>query len=188
MINPTEPISAMLLESLAAQQRRVLGIVDGLDEGTLRRPVLPSGWCCLGMVQHLTGMTRFWFVEVMTGEHGDDQVGDSYEVAADRSASDVLNDFRTAIEAANAAVRDLPLTTKPAWWPDGLFGDWRIDSLAEVLAHVLVETSCHCGHLDVVRELIDGRTWDYEHGRLGDAFSERMSPITTNIGRGVDLA
>jgi hypothetical protein len=28
-----------------------------------------------------------------------------------------------------------------------------------VLLHVLTETSIHAGHLDAVRELIDGRQW-----------------------------
>jgi hypothetical protein len=35
-----------------------------------------------------------------------------------------------------------------------------------VLLHLLVETSTHAGHLDIVRELIDGRTWEYPEGRL----------------------
>lgn len=25
--------------------------------------------------------------------------------------------------------------------------------------HVITETACHAGHLDTVRELIDGQTW-----------------------------
>jgi uncharacterized damage-inducible protein DinB len=158
--------STQLLEAVAVQQRRVQGILDGLDDESLRRPVPPTGWSCLGMVQHLTGMTRFWFVEVMAGRLGENPVGDSYVVADARSAEEVLDDFRTGTETANAAIRQLPSTTQPAWWPDGLFGDWRLDSLADVLTHVLVETSCHTGHLDAARELIDGRTWDWERGRL----------------------
>jgi hypothetical protein len=27
------------------------------------------------------------------------------------------------------------------------------------MLHVITETACHAGHLDAVRELIDGRTW-----------------------------
>jgi len=42
-----------------------------------------------------------------------------------------------------------------------MFGDWRLDNLHEVLLHLLIETTCHAGHLDAARELIDGRTWDY---------------------------
>ena len=47
----------------------MLGIIDGLTEDQLRRPVLPSGWNCLGMLQHLTiSDERFWFSGIMTGE------------------------------------------------------------------------------------------------------------------------
>jgi len=38
-----------------------------------------------------------------------------------------------------------------------LFGDWRIENVREIVLHVLTETACHTGHLDVVRALIDGR-------------------------------
>ena len=52
-----------------------------------------------------------------------------------------------------------------------MFGDSRMDNLHEVVMHVLIETTCHAGHLDAARELIDGRTWDYEHGRLSETSS-----------------
>ncbi len=33
------------------------------------------------------------------------------------------------------------------------------DETRVVMLHVLKETACHAGHLDAVRELIDGRQW-----------------------------
>jgi len=45
-----------------------------------------------------------------------------------------------------------------AWWPD-FFGDWRLNNHRDILFHVMTETACHAGHLDAVRELIDGRQW-----------------------------
>jgi uncharacterized damage-inducible protein DinB len=158
-----------LLRSLAAQQHRIVGILDGLSEDSLRRAVLPSGWSCAGMVHHLMVGTRFWFVEVMTGvRSGGPDVDDDFHVPASVPASSVLDAYRRTCEEAVVAVRELPLDTPPAWWPEGMFGDWRMDNLLEVLQHVLVETACHAGHLDAARELLDGRTWDWEHGRLAD--------------------
>jgi len=157
-----------LVPWLAAQQRRVLGILDGLDDHTLRQPVLPSGWSCAGMVQHLTLNTRFWLLEVMTGMRADPPVDDEFHVTDTRPASTILDAYHHQTQTAIAVVRDLPLHTPPAWWPDDMFGDWRLDDLSEVLLHLLVETTCHAGHLDAARELIDGRTWDYAHGRLND--------------------
>ena len=59
---------------------------------------------------------------------------------------------------SDAIVAETPLDAAPAWWPD-FFGEFRMDSLREVLMHVITETATHAGHLDAVRELIDGRTW-----------------------------
>jgi hypothetical protein len=34
-----------------------------------------------------------------------------------------------------------------------------MDTTGEVILHVVVETATHAGHLDAVRELVDGRQW-----------------------------
>jgi Protein of unknown function (DUF664) len=52
-----------------------------------------------------------------------------------------------------------PLDNAPAWWPEDLFGSWRLNDLREILLHVIAETATHAGHLDAARELIDGRQW-----------------------------
>jgi len=71
----------------------------------------------------------------------------------------VFDLYRQQIELANAIITTTPLDAAPAWWPEELFGDWRLDNLREVILHVLTETAVHAGHLDAARELIDGRTW-----------------------------
>lgn len=114
-----------LFPLLAGHQERVLGILEGLDEERLRRPVLPSGWSCLGMVQHLRLMTRFWFADVMTGRlsaYPDDE----FAVDHDQPGSDALDAYAEQTAAARASVQDLPLDTAPAWWPEGQWGDWRL--------------------------------------------------------------
>lgn len=37
---------------LDQQRNAVLTIIDGLDEGQLNTPVLPSGWTPIGLVRH----------------------------------------------------------------------------------------------------------------------------------------
>jgi uncharacterized damage-inducible protein DinB len=151
-----------LLESLADQRRHVLGILEGLSEEDLRRPVLPSGWTCLGLVHHLAlDIERFWFRSVLAGEPtetGKDAV-DAWQVGPDVPAETVLNLYRREIELADAMISATDLQTAPAWWPDDLFGSFRLNDLREIMLHVIAETACHAGHLDVVRELIDGRRW-----------------------------
>jgi len=58
-----------LVSSLNAQRDHVLGILEGLSEEALRRPVLPSGWTCLGLVRHLAiDVERFWFASIIAGK------------------------------------------------------------------------------------------------------------------------
>lgn len=67
---------------------------------------------------------------------------------------------RREIGLADAIVAGTSLDGAPAWWPADLFGDGgRPDDLREIVLHVITETACHAGHLDAVRELIDGKTW-----------------------------
>ncbi len=153
-----------LLKSMNDQRQHILGSLEGLDEATLRRPVLPSGWTCLGLVQHLAlDVERFWFRAVVAGDPDAiaelDQIENAWQVPPGVSAADVFAEYRRQIALANAIITATPLDAPPAWWPQDLFGDWRVNSLREIILHTLTETACHTGHLDVVRELIDGRQW-----------------------------
>jgi len=150
-----------LLSSLSFQRDHVLGILEGLSEEDLRRPVLPSGWTCLGLVQHLAlDVERFWFLAV-AGGHPEvlDAPGpeDAWQVAPDVSADAVFDLYRHEIEIANGILSETSVDAPPAWWPEHLFPGWRHDDVRSIVLHVITETACHAGHLDAVRELIDGR-------------------------------
>jgi hypothetical protein len=155
--------AAALLDSLNDQREHVLGILDGLDRDALHRPVLPTGWSCLGLVQHLAlDVERFWFRTVMAGEPDAGAVGDggsAWVVEASTPPEVVLELYRIEIERANAVIVSTPLETAPAAWPEELFGNFRLPDLRAMLLHVITETACHAGHLDAARELLDGRTW-----------------------------
>ena len=57
-------------------------------------------------------------------------------------------------------IASTPLDAAPAMWPDELWPNWKLQDLRAAILHVITETACHAGHLDAVRELIDGRTWE----------------------------
>jgi hypothetical protein len=38
-------------------------------------------------------------------------------------------------------------------------GGWKVPNVRFIVLHMIEETACHAGHLDAVRELIDGRQW-----------------------------
>ncbi len=161
MSSPAGRQGAALLSSLNSQREHILGILEGLSEEELRRPVLPSGWTCLGLVQHLArDVEEFWFRRVVAGEpiENDNDEADAWQVSPEVPAETVFSDYRRQIEHADAIIAATPLDAAPAWWPD-FFGDFRLDDLHAIIVHVITETATHAGHLDVVRELIDGRTW-----------------------------
>jgi uncharacterized damage-inducible protein DinB len=156
-----------LLTGLLGPQRRIVGVLAGLDHTAMHRSVLPSGWSFAGMVQHLTQMTTFWFDVVMSGDPYE-PLADDFAVERAARPAELLERYTVVTERGHDRVRALPLATPPAWWPSDLFGPWRLHSLFEVLQHVLVETSTHSGHLDAARELHDGRGWRYPEGRLSE--------------------
>ena len=148
----------LLLTSLNDQRQHVLGILDGLPDEALRRPVLPSGWTCVGLVNHLAlDVERFWFRNVFAGEPVE-QPADAWTVGLEVPGQAVLDLYRSEIELANAIIASTPLDSPPINWPER-WPNWRYGDLREAILHVITETATHAGHLDAVRELIDGKTW-----------------------------
>jgi len=154
----------LLLGRLAGQRRHVLDQVEGLSDEQLRQPVLPSGWSCLGLLRHLTlSDERYWFGVVMAGEPLDfwpEGTNGDWVVRDDEPADAVVSAYRHAIERSDQVVAGLTLDSPPArhedWWAEA---GQTFPDLRTVLVHVLVETATHAGHLDAVRELLDGKQY-----------------------------
>jgi len=154
----------LLQQYLNLEREHVLGILDGFSDEQLRRPVLPSGWSCLGMVKHLAlADEHYWFRCIVAGESlgfFPEEPNAEWQVGSDESADDIFALYREEIERANTIISATPFDAAPRqrdprWgaWADG-FTDLRV-----VMLHVLKETACHAGHLDAAAELIDGRQW-----------------------------
>jgi hypothetical protein len=159
------------IDYLDAQRDHVLGILDGLSEDDLRRPVLPSGWSCLELVRHLTlDVERFWLPGVIAGEADVAYLFKAgatahWYVPSGMSANDVFADYRSETARANAALAAVAegehtLDREPALWPVEIWPNWRLPDLRNILLHVITELSCHAGHLDAAREMIDGNAND----------------------------
>ena len=152
-----------LQKALDIQRGHIAGILEGLSEEQLRRPVLPSGWNCLGLVRHLTlDVEHYWFRCIVGGEaldfFGRPHSSGAWEVGPDESAGDVLDKYQDEIAQANDIIATSALDMAPRqrdpWW-----GDWDVPNCRFVLLHVVAETACHAGHLDAARELLDGHQW-----------------------------
>jgi Protein of unknown function (DUF664) len=159
-----------LRDYLDSQREHVVGILDGLSDEQLRRPVLPSGWSCLGLVHHLAlDVERFWFPGVIAAEPdvtARQQAGTEahWRVPDGMSAEQVLAEYGAQVDRANAVLasladRDGALDEPPAAWPEAIWPRWRLPAVRHVILHAITEVACHAGHLDAARELLDGTTW-----------------------------
>jgi hypothetical protein len=157
----------LLLGELAAQRHHVLSAVDGLTDAQLRQTLVPSGWSPVGLVRHLAlGDERYWFHTVMGGlplDYWPEKADSSsrpadWFVADDESPQAVINEYRQAIAEADLIIDRMDLSAPPQrpedWWASA---GVQFPDLRSVIIHVLVDTATHAGHLDIVRELIDGK-------------------------------
>lgn len=151
-----------LLRSLRTTREYLLETMEGLDEQALRRPILPSRWSCVGLLRHLTvDVERFWFQAVIAGDARETAFFESnsdnaWVVPPSTSVGSVFDEYGRACERSDAVIAAAHLDDAPAWWPD-FFGSWRLDTVRDVVLHVLRETATHAGQMDAVRELVDGQ-------------------------------
>jgi len=159
---PTVPVGSrteVFLGYLDYFRAVLLGKVEDLPETELRHSRLPSGWTPIELVKHLTHVERRWVVWGFQGRDvGDpwaDQRDGRWYVAPDETLGTVVAALRTQAAATNEVVRahDLAEAGQPGERWDGA----DPATLERVLFHLVQEYARHAGHLDVVRELIDGR-------------------------------
>jgi hypothetical protein len=146
--------------SLDRHRDAVLWKVEGLGDADLRRGMTPSGTNLLGLVKHLASVEYGWFC----GTFGrpteqlpfdDDDPNADLRVEADETTEAVLAFYARARAAADQVIDAVGLeTTGTAWFGDAVSMRW-------VLIHMLEETARHAGHMDILRELIDGATGDH---------------------------
>jgi uncharacterized damage-inducible protein DinB len=155
--------SAHFVAYLAYFRATVVEKARSLPDPELRRPLLPSGWTPLELLQHLAYMERRWFTWGFLGEAVPDQWGDSQDSASAawfvpprRTLGDVValleqQAARTTALLTSASLDDVAATT-------GRFAEGDPPSLRWICFHVLQEYARHTGHLDVAVELAGGHT------------------------------
>ena len=68
----------------------VLKKTDGLNDEQLRRVLVDTGTTLLGLVEHLTGVERYWFGYHLAGAGSDTDGDPATDVATDGSTESVL--------------------------------------------------------------------------------------------------
>jgi Protein of unknown function (DUF664) len=146
--------------SLDRHRDAVLWKLEGLGDEALRREMTPSGTSLLGLVKHLGAVEYGWFCEPFGRDSEllpsieDDETADM-RATPDESTADILAFYARARAAADEVIDDVGIEeTGTAWFGDAVSMRW-------VLIHMLEETARHAGHVDILRELLDGMTGDH---------------------------
>ncbi len=156
-------IKQFLIDSLDSERRHVLATVEGLTDDQLREVVVPSGWSLMTMLKHLTvGIEHYWFSCIIGGEplsyFDTDEMRDQgeWQFWPSDTGAELIARYRAEALRGNEIVAQLELDSPPAQ-RDPYWGEWLPTDVFYILMHMISETATHAGHMDVARELIDGR-------------------------------
>jgi len=158
---------ATLVESLRCQRLTLEMKCAGLDaEQMTRRSVSPSTMSLLGLVRHLAEVERGTFRELMSDQDvprlycsATDPDGDFDGAVADpQVVAEAWDAWRAEVDFATrfvAAAPSLDITANDPLNQHGSGGGSV--SLREMLVGMIEEYARHMGHVDLLRERIDGR-------------------------------
>jgi len=139
------------------QRQTVVGKVEGLDREQLTRRLVPSKTTALGIVKHLTDVERWWFQVVFAGAPDEpyywerDGVFDSeFDIDDGDDPHVIVAKYRAECDRSRLVVGGAASLDDVSRRAD------RLRSLRWILVHLVEETARHAGHLDLIRELIDG--------------------------------
>ncbi|MBA2956056.1 DUF664 domain-containing protein [Nocardioides sp. MAH-18] len=152
---------AVLRDYLTHFRKTFERICDGLDaEQLARRSVPPSTLSLLGLVRHLAAVEYSWWRRVMDrhlelpkmwgkDEHRDADFDGA--VADDAVVAEAWAAWRAEVAYAEEFQATHAMDVL------GQHDDGDIE-MREVVVHLIEEYARHCGHADLLRECIDGRT------------------------------
>jgi uncharacterized damage-inducible protein DinB len=133
--------------------------VEGLGLDDASREMTATGLSPLGVVAHLAAVEVGWFKETFAGAAVDpmwDEHG-SFRLRGTDTVESVLDEYRDACAQSRDIVSSAALLDALSACADPYRGNV---SLRWILVHMIEETARHAGHLDIMREAIDGQTGD----------------------------
>ncbi len=120
------------------------------------KAVPPSNISLLGLVRHMARVERSWFRRVIEG-HPElpriypDDAGFDLPPLTDAVVADAWASWRTEVGHAREVLARTELDTLVQVRDE-------IIEVRDVIVHLIEEYARHCGHADLIREVIDGRT------------------------------
>jgi hypothetical protein len=151
-----------LFTFLEHQRQLVRVMAFGLTDEQARSAPSASSLSVGGVIKHLAMTERSWTARVVgTPWEGDvKKYASGFVMGPDETLGELLDDYAAAGRETDAALGTLeldhpvPVSDQP-WFPK----EWKSWSVRWVLLHLIEETARHCGHIDIVRETVDGGTW-----------------------------
>ena len=146
-----ETLTAMLDFLRATVVYKVAGLSD---EQAFSRPVPASELTPAGVVKHLTGVERFWF-SIDFADTGvpwpwtSDNRHGNFPIAPDDTLAGILAGYQEECARSRKIVAAAELA-------DTARSEGYDFSLRFALTHMIHETGRHAGHLDLLRETLDG--------------------------------
>ena len=143
----------------------VLVKIAGASEEHLRAVIVPSGWSMLGVIKHLAYVERNWFRVRLEDEQGlpvpwtEEDPDADFRVEPEETTEQIVAFYRGEVARSRTNAAGHALDDLAAGWPADRAPELR-PNLRWIYVHMIEETARHAGHLDVVRELLDGTTGD----------------------------
>lgn len=134
---------------------------EGVSAENARTAPLPGSplMTLCGLISHLRWVEYWWFQVVFLGEEDEGPWTDEDPDREMRIAVDIpLADLLAEYEAQSARYRELVASHDLEATAKRPIRDGRHVNLRWIVLHLIEETARHNGHLDVVRELLDGHT------------------------------
>ncbi|GAB3621838.1 DinB family protein [Glutamicibacter endophyticus] len=164
-----DPGAQRVREYLNEARGAVLWKCADLSEAQARQEMTATGSSIIGIVHHLTATEYAYFGEclgrVPQDEHmrqvlASDDPQAEFTVPKELTLPEVCENYRRAIAFAEAACDELEPTTaaEVTWWVKH-----RHTNLARLVTHMFGETARHAGHIDILREQLDGFAGLYAH-------------------------
>ena len=151
---------SMLTEFLDYHRATVHLKVTGLSDDDAWRRFVPSLTSAAGIVKHLGYVEQSWFRARLAGERDlrvpwtDENPDADFERAEGDTVDGLLQAYAAQCKRSCEIVAGMQLDDV-AMAPGR---DGRRTTLRWVLVHMIEETARHNGHLDLIREMIDGQT------------------------------
>jgi uncharacterized damage-inducible protein DinB len=130
---------------------------EGLNEEQLRFSPVPSGISLISILKHSINVEQFWIHQCVAGleqayDWTDEDPDAEWKVGPTETYADLKERYLAVAEVSRAILAETGWHDKPKQTrakDEGMTVGW-------IVTHMVEEVARHCGHADLIRELIDG--------------------------------